>query len=54
LGIWTKSQAPFICIEPWIGFADTIENNGNLEEKEGIKILGINQTFQTNYFIEIL
>jgi galactose mutarotase-like enzyme len=54
LGIWTKSQAPFICIEPWIGYADTIENNGNLEEKEGIKILGINQTFETNYFIEIL
>ena len=54
LGIWTKSQAPFICIEPWIGYADTVENNGNLEEKEGIKILGVNQTFETNYLIEIL
>ncbi len=54
LGIWTKSQAPFICVEPWIGYADTIENNGNLEEKEGIKILGINQKFETNYLIEIL
>jgi galactose mutarotase-like enzyme len=54
LGIWTKSQAPFICIEPWIGYADTIENNGNLEDKEGIQILGENQTFETNYLIEIL
>ena len=54
LGIWTKSQAPFICIEPWIGYADTVENNGNLEEKEGINILGVNQTFETNYLIEIL
>jgi galactose mutarotase-like enzyme len=54
LGIWTKSQAPFICIEPWIGYADTVENNGNLEEKEGIKILSVNQTFETNYSIEIL
>ena len=54
LGIWTKSQAPFICIEPWIGYADTIKNNGNLEEKEGIQILSINQTFETNYLIEIL
>ena len=54
LGIWTKSQAPFICIEPWIGYADTIENNGNLEDKEGIQILGENQTFVTNYLIEIL
>jgi len=54
LGIWTKNQAPFICIEPWIGYADTIESNGNLEEKEGIQILSINQTFETNYLIEIL
>jgi galactose mutarotase-like enzyme len=54
LGIWTKSQAPFICIEPWIGYADTIENNGNLEDKEGIQILGENKTFETNYLIEIL
>ena len=54
LGIWTKSQAPFICIEPWIGYADTVENNGDLEEKEGIKILSVNQTFETNYSIEIL
>jgi galactose mutarotase-like enzyme len=54
LGIWTKSQAPFICIEPWIGYADTIENNGNIEDKEGIQILGENQTFETNYLIEIL
>lgn len=54
LGIWTKSQAPFICIEPWIGYADTIENNGNLEDKEGIQILDKNQIFETNYLIEIL
>lgn len=54
LGIWTKSQAPFICIEPWIGYADTIENNGNITDKEGIKILRDKQTFETNYLIEIL
>lgn len=54
LGIWTKSQAPFVCIEPWLGYADTIENNGNLEQKEGIQILGVNQIFETNYLIEIL
>jgi galactose mutarotase-like enzyme len=54
LGIWTKSQAPFICIEPWLGYAETIENNGNLEQKEGIQILGVNQIFETNYLIEIL
>jgi hypothetical protein len=25
-----------------------------LEEKEGIQILGVNETFETNYLIEIL
>ena len=54
LGIWTKSKAPFICIEPWIGYADTTENNGKLEDKDGIQILGVNQTFETNYLIEII
>jgi len=54
LGIWTKNQAPFICIEPWIGYADTVDNNGNLEEKEGNQIRGVNKTFETNYLIEIL
>ena len=54
LGIWTKSKAPFICIEPCIGYADTTENNGKLEDKDGIQILGVNQTFETNYLIEII
>jgi len=54
LGIWTKNKAPFICIEPWIGYADTIDNNGNLEDKEGIQILGVNQSFETHYLIEII
>ena len=34
LGIWTKVDAPFICIEPWFGFSDTTESNGNIFEKE--------------------
>lgn len=54
LGIWTKSQAQFICIEPWYGYADTINTNGHILEKEGIQILGTNSTFETNYLIEIL
>ena len=54
LGIWTKVGAPFICIEPWFGYSDTTESNGNLFEKEGIVILNSEDTFQTNFSIEIL
>ena len=54
LGIWTKMNAPFLCIEPWFGYSDTNENSGNLFEKEGIQILESNATFHSKFSIEIL
>ena len=54
LGIWTKEQAPFICIEPWFGYSDTPGNAGDLFEKEGILILDANQTFTSKFSLEIL
>ncbi len=54
LGIWTKMDAPFICIEPWFGYSDTVESTGNLFEKEGVIVLEANATFQAKFSIEIL
>ena len=54
LGIWTPSNAPFICIEPWFGYSDTVDKFGNLFEKEGIQILEANATFHSAFSIEIL
>ena len=54
LGIWTKPKAPFICIEPWLGFADTTANSGNILEKEGIKIIEANEIFELEYSITLL
>ena len=54
LGIWTKKDAPFLCIEPWFGYSDTEDNSGNLFQKEGIQILEANQTFNSKFSIEIL
>ncbi len=54
LGIWTKPKAPFICIEPWLGYADTTSNSGNILEKEGIKIIEANEIFELEYSITIL
>ncbi|TDE43537.1 aldose 1-epimerase family protein [Flavobacterium rhamnosiphilum] len=54
LGIWTKMNAPFLCIEPWFGYSDTNENSGNLLEKEGIQILEANEIFNSKFSIEIL
>ena len=47
LGIWTKQKAPYVCLEPWFGYADTITNSGELSKKEGIQIIGINEQFES-------
>ena len=54
LGIWTVKNAPFTCIEPWFGYSDSIETNGNLFEKEGIQILEKEKTFKAEFTIEII
>lgn len=53
LGIWTKVNAPFICIEPWFGYSDTVNSTGNLFEKEGIQTLNASETFNSKFSIEI-
>lgn len=54
LGIWTKKDAPFLCIEPWYGYSDTSEATGNLFEKEGIQIIDTNAIFSSKFAIEIV
>jgi galactose mutarotase-like enzyme len=44
LGIWAKPGAPFVCLEPWLGIADSIDHSGLLAEKEGIRILAPGET----------
>jgi len=53
-GLWTKVGAPFICLEPWLGYADTIAANGNLMEKEGITLLEANSEKEISFSIEIV
>ncbi len=54
LGIWTKPNAPFLCLEPWCGLADNQNHNGNLEDKEGINHLPAGEDFLRAIRIEIL
>lgn len=53
LGIWTKPNAPYLCIEPWCGLADNINHNGNIEEKEGIVLLKSKEIFERRITIEL-
>ena len=54
LGIWSKpTGAPFICIEPWFGVADSFDSSKNLEDKKGIITLQKDEIFSSFYSIEI-
>lgn len=53
LGIWTKPNAPFLCIEPWCGLADNVNHNGNIFEKEGINLLHPQEFFSRTIKIKI-
>jgi galactose mutarotase-like enzyme len=45
LGIWAKPGAPFVCIEPWYGYADPEQPYGDLWNKPGIRKLAAGGTF---------
>ncbi|MGM0168597.1 hypothetical protein IGI39_004352 [Enterococcus sp. AZ135] len=51
LGVWSPypQNAPFICIEPWCGVADTFDTNGKYDEKLGINTLLPNEQFTSSY-----
>ena len=53
-GIWTKSNAPFICLEPWAGYSDVLNTKGKLSEKEGIQIVESNSSKEFSFSIEII
>jgi len=53
MGIWAKPQAEFVCIEPWLGIADSVNANKDITKKEGIIKLSGGETFRASYFIEI-
>lgn len=55
VGIWSTYpiQSPFVCLEPWVGIADTTEASGDLTEKVGIQKLAAHDTFHTKYAIVV-
>ena len=53
LGIWAKPGAPFICLEPWLGIADSSDSKHDFKSKEGIRLLQANQTEKKSYSILI-
>ncbi|GAA0730795.1 aldose 1-epimerase family protein [Aquimarina litoralis] len=53
LGIWAKPKAPYVCIEPWLGYADVISTTQNIIEKECIQHLEKEKIHRSSYSITI-
>lgn len=55
VGIWSPypKEAPFVCIEPWYGIADTVNTSGQLSEKFGIQSLSSKEYFECQYSITV-
>lgn len=53
LGIWSKPGQPFICVEPWLGIADSTTGDADITKKMGIKLLPSHETFSKSYFIQV-
>lgn len=56
LGIWTPMniKAPFICLEPWIGCADSPDSSGDFTQKRDIIWLKQNEEKTISYQITLL
>jgi galactose mutarotase-like enzyme len=53
LGIWAKPAAPFVCIEPWLGCADTEGKPVAIQDKELIQVVAPGETFEAAFSITI-
>jgi galactose mutarotase-like enzyme len=56
LGLWhkPKTDAPFVCIEPWHGIPSTDGVVDNLEEKQQIIRLNSNKTYKNSFTIKVV
>lgn len=55
LSIWTpKNDAPFICLEPWIGYNDHHDTNGDFYTKDDLMYLESSEEKVLSYSIEII
>ncbi|MCO5949102.1 aldose 1-epimerase family protein [Mucilaginibacter flavidus] len=53
LGIWAKPGADFVCIEPWLGCADSVDKHVDISQKEEIQQLKPGHVFEAAFFISV-
>jgi galactose mutarotase-like enzyme len=53
LGLWAAPGAPFVCIEPWQGHADTVSHDGEFTRKPGIVHLESGGEWSKSWWVEL-
>ncbi|QDK78044.1 aldose 1-epimerase family protein [Spirosoma sp. KCTC 42546] len=53
LGLWAKPGASFVCIEPWLGCADSEGQPKPIEQKEAIQQVAEGKVFEAAFTIEV-
>lgn len=53
LGIWSKPNAAFLCIEPWCGFASPSNFDGDFAGKPGVLHISPDETKRVRYRIAV-
>ncbi len=53
LGIWAKPGAPYVCLEPWYSYDDSIDSNYDITNKSGIMKLDFGEEFIAGYKIKV-
>ena len=50
-GIWSVKNAPFVCLEPWMGRCDDVGFVGDISEKPNINKVAPGEVFEQSYTI---
>lgn len=50
-GIWSVKDAPFVCLEPWMGRCDNVGFDGELSEKPNVNHAAPGESFRQSYLI---
>ncbi len=54
LGVWAKPGAPFVCVEPWLGCADSEGQPKSIQQKELIQSVEAGRVFEASFSITIM
>lgn len=53
-GIWAAKNAPFVCLEPWCGIADSVDSSQQLHAKEGMHALEGGKYWQREWSVSVV